>query len=53
VSQSSQSVRPSAADNPNALLNRTHLRELGLERRAMDAASVLSRWSRCLATRGR
>jgi hypothetical protein len=24
--------------NPNALLNRSHLRELGLERRAVDAA---------------
>jgi hypothetical protein len=32
--------RPSAADlleTPNALLTRSHLRELGLERRAVDA----------------
>ena len=32
--------RPSAADllaTPGALLNRTHLRQLGLERRAIDA----------------
>ncbi|MBA2360816.1 MAG: hypothetical protein H0V79_07805 [Actinobacteria bacterium] len=34
------SVRPSAAEllaNPDALLNRSRLRELGLERRAIDA----------------
>jgi hypothetical protein len=33
-------VRPTAADlldTPGALLSRTHLRELGLERRAVDA----------------
>jgi hypothetical protein len=33
-------ARPSAAEllaNADALLNRTHLRELGLERRAVDA----------------
>jgi hypothetical protein len=33
-------TRPTAAellDNPGALLTRTHLRELGLERRAVDA----------------
>ena len=32
--------RPTAGDllaNPDALLSRTHLRELGLERRAVDA----------------
>jgi hypothetical protein len=32
--------RPTAAEliaNPEALLNRSHLRELGLERRAVDA----------------
>ena len=26
--------------NPDALLNRSHLRELGLERRAVDASSA-------------
>jgi hypothetical protein len=34
------SERPSASEllaDPNALLNRSHLRELGLERRAIDA----------------
>lgn len=34
------STRPTAAqllDTPGALLSRTHLRELGLERRAVDA----------------
>jgi hypothetical protein len=34
------SVRPTAVDlldRPGALLNRSHLRELGLERRAIDA----------------
>jgi hypothetical protein len=33
-------LRPTAAElleNPSALLNRSHLRELGLERRAVDA----------------
>jgi hypothetical protein len=33
-------TRPTAAEllaNPDALLNRSHLRELGLERRAVDA----------------
>jgi hypothetical protein len=34
------SARPTAAEllaNPDALLSRSHLRELGLERRAVDA----------------
>jgi hypothetical protein len=40
VSGQSRSTRRSAADlleTPGALLTRTHLRELGLERRAVDA----------------
>ena len=49
--------RPTAADlltNPEALFNRSHLRELGLERRAVDAvfracpAVVLPGYSRPL-----
>jgi hypothetical protein len=55
VSQSSPSVRPTAAEllaTPEALLNRSHLRELGLERRAVDA-SAPARSSPSPATAGR
>ena len=49
-------TRPIVAEllaNPEASLNRGHLRELGLERRAVDAVSVLVRSSPSQATPGR
>jgi hypothetical protein len=48
--------RPTAAellDTPGALLTRSHLRELGLERRAVDAVSARSPSSCSPATSGR
>jgi hypothetical protein len=48
--------RPTAADlleTPGALLSRTHLRELGLERRRSTPSSVRSPSLFCPDTRGR
>jgi len=50
------SAIPAPADRlvtPDALLSRTDLRELGLERRASTRSSARSPWSCFLATAGR
>jgi hypothetical protein len=49
-------VTPSAVerlDRPDAFLSRSDLRELGLERRAVDAVFRRARWCVCRDIRGR